>query len=126
MNIFIKKVKKEKRMHIYLLFFSIIIASCAQILFKFYTINQSITPPNGFLESILNIKLIAGFFLYFCSSILYILALKNIDLSIAYPTIAVSYILIIVLSFFIFKESISLNKIIGIILITLGVSFLWK
>ncbi|NGX56703.1 MAG: 4-amino-4-deoxy-L-arabinose-phosphoundecaprenol flippase subunit ArnF [Candidatus Anoxychlamydiales bacterium] len=113
-------------MHIYLLFFSIIIASCAQILFKFYTINQSITPPNGFLESILNIKLIAGFFLYFCSSILYILALKNIDLSIAYPTIAVSYILIIVLSFFIFKESISLNKIIGIILITLGVSFLWK
>ncbi len=72
-----------------------------------------------------DLKLASGLFLYFLSALLYIYSLKKIDLSIAYPTISLSYIAIIFISFFMFGEAITLFKIIGCAIIILGVFLLW-
>jgi len=101
---------------------SIILAVFAQIFFKYYTQTNS---SKDLLSIIFDLKLAAGFLLYFVSAILYIYSLKKIDLSIAYPTISLSYIAVLILSFFIFGETITLFKIIGCGMIILGVFFLW-
>ncbi len=111
-------------MHIFLLFISIFIAIIAQLLFKGLSLSK---PEDGSIYLyLLNHKLILGFSLYFVSAIFYIFSLKKIELSVAYPTISISYIFIIFLSHFIFGESLTTYKILGSILIALGVSLMWK
>lgn len=63
----------------------------------------------------------AGFFFYGLSAILYILALRNIPLSVAYPLLSVTYIITIFTSYYLFSEPITPNKLIGAVLILLGV-----
>ena len=101
---------------------SIILATIAQIIFKYYS--QTNTSKN-YIMMIFDLKLASGFLLYFISAILYIYSLKKIDLSIAYPTISLSYIAIIFLSFLLFGETITLLKIIGCAIIILGVFLVW-
>lgn len=74
---------------------------------------------------IFDFKLATGFLLYFLSAILYIYSLKKIDLSIAYPTVSLSYVAILFISFLIFGEAITLFKILGCSMIILGVFLLW-
>lgn len=62
-----------------------------------------------------------GFGSYFGSAILYIIALRKIPLSVAYPTIALTYPLTIVLAFFLFGEQITTVKILGALTILFGV-----
>jgi small multidrug resistance pump len=111
-------------MHIFLLLTSIFIAVIAQLFFKAFSLSKP-GSENIYLY-LLNYKLILGFSLYFMSAILYIFALKKIDLSVAYPTISISYIFVILLSHFIFGESLTTYKILGSVLIALGVSLMWK
>ena len=111
-------------MHITLLISSIILAVFAQLLFKSFSLTKS--EGNDILFYLINYKLIIGFSLYLISACLYIFSLKKIDLSIAYPSISISYIFIIILSHFIFGEPITYYKILGSILITLGVYLMWQ
>ena len=62
----------------------------------------------------------AGIVVYGVGTIFWILALSKFDLSFAYPFLSVGYILIVIISYFIFKENITLQKIMGILAITLG------
>ena len=111
-------------MHILWLLTSIFIAIIAQLFFKAFSLSKP-EDGNTFLY-LLNYKLILGLSLYFISAILYIFSLKKIELSIAYPTISISYVFIIFISHFIFGESLTTYKILGSILIALGVSLMWK
>ena len=111
-------------MYISLLFASIILAVFAQLLFKAFSLSKPEDVEIYFY--LINYKLLGGFLLYFLSAILYLYALKKIDLSIAYPTISISYILIIFLSYYLFGEAVTSYKILGSILILLGVFFIWK
>lgn len=66
-----------------------------------------------------------GFFLYGISSILWIYILKNLPLSIAYPTLSLGYILILFVSWKFLGESIGPMNIVGVFLIVVGVSLLF-
>jgi small multidrug resistance pump len=112
-------------MHVILLGVSICIAIISQLLFKAFSASERAVDESVYLY-FFDYRLILGFFLYFISAVLYILALKKIDLSVAYPTISISYIFIIVLSHFIFGETLTTYKILGSVLIVLGVSLIWK
>lgn len=111
-------------MHILLLFTSIFIAIIAQLFFKAFSLSRPV--DDSVYLYLFNYKLIVGFALYFISAILYIVSLKKIELSIAYPTISISYIFIIILSHFIFGEPLNTYKVSGGILIAIGVSLIWK
>lgn len=49
------------------------------------------------------------------------LALKEFELSKAYPFMSLSFVLVLVVSFFLLKEAVSIQKIVGCILIILGI-----
>jgi len=69
---------------------------------------------------LLNSYVLLGFVLYGLSTIFWLIALSKKDLSFVYPFISLTYILVLVLSSLVLKESIGLNKIAGIIAIIIG------
>ena len=74
--------------------------------------------------SITNFYLIFGLFLYALSTVFYIAALKIEQLSVLYPILSVGYIWISLFSIKFLNEEMNFNKVIGILLIILGVIFI--
>lgn len=68
-----------------------------------------------------NRLLIIGAALYSLSTILFVPALKNGELSVLYPLVSTTYIWVIILSYKFLKEHINIYKLIGIIVIIVGV-----
>jgi multidrug transporter EmrE-like cation transporter len=103
----------------------VVTASVGQVLLK---LGMTKTPIDfssitlELIESLLkNSYLISGLFIYILSFIIWLYILSNVKLSYAYPIISLSYPLIIILSYFVLKEPISILIIIGIMLICSGV-----
>ncbi len=80
----------------------------------------------GLLGMASNLPLMAGYCLYGLSTLLLVLALKDGELSLLYPVIALTYVWVTVLSFLIFHDSINPWKLAGIVLIVSGVAVLGK
>lgn len=68
-----------------------------------------------------NIKVVGGFFCYAVSSLFYLFALSRLDLSYAYPMIALSYVIVTVLAWRFLGENIPLGRIAGLGIILAGV-----
>ncbi len=64
---------------------------------------------------------IAGLVLYAAAAFLYIVALRQIPVSVAFPSVSVSYAIVAVLGHFLFKEPFGIRQIGGIALIMGGV-----
>lgn len=80
----------------------------------------------GLLGLISNMPLMAGYVLYGMSTVLLVLALKDGELSLLYPVIALTYVWVTGLSFLIFHDTINLSKLTGIVIIVIGVGVLGK
>ncbi|HBG22419.1 MAG: EamA family transporter [Syntrophaceticus sp.] len=63
---------------------------------------------------------------YAAGAITWIKALTRENLSYVYPMVSLSYVLVLFYSYFLFKEPITVNKVIGIFLIIGGVIFINK
>ena len=74
--------------------------------------------------SFLNLRLLFGLFLYGLSSIFFLIALKNGELSVLYPLTSLSYIWISLLSIKMLHEKMNLYKWLGIAAILVGVSMI--
>jgi undecaprenyl phosphate-alpha-L-ara4N flippase subunit ArnE len=64
---------------------------------------------------------IAGLGIYFLAALLYIVALKRIPLSIAYPSIAISYVAVALLAHYLWGEPFGLQQVAALGLITAGI-----
>ncbi|WP_445669455.1 SMR family transporter [Paenibacillus sp. FSL R7-0198] len=62
-----------------------------------------------------------GLFFYDISAIVWIVELAKIPLSIAYPMVGLSYVMVVILSAFFLNEQLNNMKIFGLILIVPGV-----
>jgi len=69
---------------------------------------------------ILNPFVLLGLVMYGLSTIFWLIALSKKDLSFVYPFISLTYVLVLVLSSLVLKESIGLNKLVGTIIIIIG------
>ncbi|MEM5831173.1 MAG: EamA family transporter [Candidatus Aenigmatarchaeota archaeon] len=67
-----------------------------------------------------------GILLYAIATFLWLIILSKTELSIAYPMLAIGYIIIAILSKILFNENLTLLKFIGIVLISIGVFILLK
>ncbi len=74
-----------------------------------------------FIKIFMNYNVLIGFFFYFLSSIIWLVVLSRIELSFAYPLLSVGYILILIASWYFFKESITLIRWSGVAVICFGV-----
>lgn len=78
-----------------------------------------------FLSIFKNINILIGLFFYSISLIFWLFALSKLRLSVAYPATSLMYVFVILGSWLILKESINIYQIIGIIIILIGLSFLF-
>lgn len=112
------------------LFSSIILGALGQVLLKLGVnrIGQIDLSWPSLLHTLLNIFtnlwVITGIFCFVSSMILWIKVISNMELSKAYPSVSLSYIIVFLISIFIFNETASSSKIVGLILVALGVYFL--
>ena len=73
------------------------------------------------LRWVLDGNFVFGVLLYGSSAIIYLLALRRGQVSFLYPLLAVSYIWVLIWSKIFLKEKISKKKILGVVLITIGI-----
>jgi small multidrug resistance pump len=74
-----------------------------------------------FVSQLMRPSTIAGLALYGSAAFLYIIALRKIPVSVAFPSVSLSYALVAVLGHFLFGEPFGLKQIGGIALIMAGV-----
>ena len=65
--------------------------------------------------------IMTGFLAAIIASIFWMAAMTKFELSFAYPFMSIAFILVLILSVFIFKESFTLGKILGLFLIITGI-----
>ena len=106
-----------------LVFCCTLLGAGAQILLK--TGANQLVHPNV-LGIITNLSLIGGLSLYGVSTVLLVLALRDGELSLLYPVIALTYVWVTMLSFVVFHDRANPIKLIGIAIIVLGVAVLGR
>lgn len=75
----------------------------------------------GVLRGIFTPYVFSGFALYGLSSIIYLMALQKLDLSYAYPFVALSFVFVTLLSWWLLDETLPLLRVAGLVLILSGV-----
>jgi multidrug transporter EmrE-like cation transporter len=75
----------------------------------------------SFWAQILSPSTIIGLLLYVAATLAYLIAIREIPIAVAFPSIAVSYVVILALGVIVFGESLTIGKVIGTALILGGV-----
>jgi drug/metabolite transporter (DMT)-like permease len=118
-----KADRDARRKGVALVFCCTILGAAAQILLK--TGANQLTHPSP-LAMLTNLELLAGLSLYGVSTVLLVLALKDGELSLLYPVIALTYVWVTLLSLLVFHDRVNPIKLAGIAVIVLGVAVLGR
>ena len=73
------------------------------------------------LQSITNLYIWAGMMSYAISILLWMVVLSKVNVSLAYPVLSIGYIVTTIIAYFAFGEPITVQKVMGIAIICLGV-----
>ena len=119
-----------QRQSVWLVFFCTLIGAAAQVFMK---IGANRLPPLNAITVftnlpllLQNVPLMAGLSLYGLFTLMLIFALRDGQLSILYPVIALNYVWVTILSRLLFNETMNPFKAIGISAIVVGVVILGK
>jgi len=88
---------------------------------QFGQVSLSLNNLNTIIKMITRPFSIIGLCCYAISAIFWMAALSRIELSRAYPMLSLGYVLILIVSHFIFSETLLLTKVIGIFIIIIGI-----
>ena len=108
-----------------LILISVSIGAIGQIAFKYGAMDLEKNPGITLLDK-LKWPLVVGLFLYGVSTILWILALRKVDLSYAYPMVSLGYAFVFIASYFFFHEPISWLRMGGLVFILTGIVMVAK
>ena len=104
-----------------LIVLSTLIGAAAQILLRFGADNLNGAGLEGILT---NVSLIGGYACLGVNTLIVVIALRGGQLSVLYPIIGLTYIWVAILAPMYFKDVINLPKIVGLVFIIAGVSFI--
>lgn len=103
---------------------SVILGACGQIFMKLGASalsENSHTLWGKVCQYATNLPLLTGLALYGLSAFVWISAIQKVQLSYAYPMAALSYVLVAVMSVWIFHEPMSITRMVGLAIIIIGV-----
>ena len=103
-----------------LVILGVVVGSFGPIFLKKSSKTFSLNP----LKMLKNYNLITGILFYAFGTIVFIPALKGGELSVLYPLVSISYIIVAFYSRWLLKEKINFYKITGIFMILAGVSMI--
>ena len=109
-----------------LLFFNVLLTVIGQILFKHGMntvgrVNSIRDVLEKLTQAFLNPYILSGIAIYGFTTLVWLVILSRVKLSIAYPLLSSGYVLSILFSWLLFKESIPKIRIIGAVIICIGV-----
>jgi multidrug transporter EmrE-like cation transporter len=84
----------------------------------------SVAASAGFMDQLFRLPTIIGLGCYGGAALLYIVALRKIPMSVALPSTAASYVVIAIVGWAVFGETLGMQKMLAIGLISLGVVLL--
>ena len=113
--------RASSRRAVLLVFCCTLLGAAAQVLIK---TGADRLPHPSVLQMITSPWLLAGYSLYAMSTVLLVLALKSGQLSLLYPVISLTYVWVTFLSVMVFHEVLNPYKVVGILLIVMGVGVL--
>lgn len=113
-------------MNIILILVSVILNCCAQIFMrKGMLVNGEVGGMGNLIAAIphmiTNIYLWGAMLCYAVSIVIWMVVLSKVEVSYAYPFLSIGYVLSAVVGYFWFSESISPIRIVGIVVICVGV-----
>jgi len=106
--------------------FSITLSSMAQVMLKLGTSHTAagLSALERLFRMLVQPYVLGGLALYGASTLLWLLALSQLKLSVAYPLVSLSYLLVVGASHLILNESITSSQLLGLCFIVIGVLFL--
>jgi multidrug transporter EmrE-like cation transporter len=107
-----------------LIFLSVLLGAGGQVAMKWGT--MQVKPVDGgalhhLLKYVSNWSVVMGLSFYALSAVIWILAIAKVDLTYAYPMVAGGYVIVFLLSYLLFHEPVSLQRVIGLAAIIVGV-----
>ena len=107
-----------------LVFISVSISALAQTAFKLGVSRVAVTPEMSMIQKALGFLMspyvIGGLALYGVGTVLWLFALKQLDLSLAYPFVAMSFIMVMLSGIVFLGEPLQASRVIGMALIIAG------
>lgn len=107
------------------IFLTVALTVYGQIVIKWEVSKIGALPQVGKLDFIVslltNFWIISALFAAFMASVTWMMAVSKLELSVAYPFVSLSFVFVLVASGLIFHEAITPFKIIGMVLILLGI-----
>lgn len=104
-----------------LLIIAILLGVAGQLLLKYGMSQQPGFKIKELPSLVKNSPVVGGFLLYGLSTLMYFKVLANLDLSLAYPTVSLGYVLVVLFSKFFFKERVTLTRWLAVGIICFGV-----
>lgn len=101
---------------------AILFGVAGQLLLKYGMSRQPSFQIKQLLSLITNLPVVAGFAAYGISTLMYFKVLESLDLSLAYPTVSLGYVVVVLLSKWLFKEPVSKSRWAAVFVICLGVA----
>lgn len=105
-------------LHLFILLLSVVIASFSQILLK----KSAQKTYDSFIKEYLNLYVILGYGMMFLSMFLTIFAYAGMEFTNVQIVEATGYIMVLILSYFFFRERITKGKLIGMLFIFAGIA----
>jgi len=104
-----------------LLLIAILIGVVGQLLLKYGMSRRPGFRLGDIVVIIRDLPIVGGFCCYAIATLLYFQVLASLDLSVAYPTVSLGYVLVIIMSRVLFNEPVNLTRWLAAIIICAGV-----
>lgn len=109
----------------FIIFVSVFLSALAQLSFKYGVSQTSVAEGSGLILKAISFFtspfIFLGLALYGVGTVLWLFALKQMDLSLAYPFVGMSFILVFVFSVWFLQEPFNLNRLLGTFIIIVGI-----
>lgn len=111
-----------------MILFSVSCSAIAQILLKYGmahpTMQQALGGGDYWLvvrSIVSDAPILGGFFLYALGAVIWLFVLAKLDVSVAYPFVALGFILTMVLGCLVFGEPLTVRKVMGTLIVDFGI-----
>jgi len=89
-----------------------------------FSFDSAATIIPQFIRAFSNMWVLTGFAFYFLSSLFWMIVLSKVDLSVAYPLLSMGYVFVLIASWVLFKEPVTLIRWAGVFVIMCGVTLI--
>jgi multidrug transporter EmrE-like cation transporter len=86
--------------------------------------NEDLLSLGGYVRIFGDQWIVLGVVFHILALVLWVLALNKVEITVAYPFLSLGYVLVSLMAYFWLGESLDLNKIIGMMMIVVGIVFI--